>query len=197
ALLWWGVQSVYIYFQIGVARYNAIYGGFASLPLFFIWVQVSWMVLLFGNELARAAHVCVKGPLPRALEPKLQGARREWLGLRLLVLVGRRFIQGGPAYSPAELARELAAPERQVVALASDLARAGVISLLNTCGVVQPARALEAVSLAQALAALRGEHSSGDEPPSPDPALDQLWQRLEQNRHQSLEGMTLADLIKE
>jgi membrane protein len=197
ALLWWGVQSVYIFFQIGVSRYNAIYGGFASLPLFFIWVQVSWMVLLIGNELARAAHVCLNGPLPRALEPKLQGARREWLGLRLLALVGRRFARGGPAYSPSELARDLAAPERDVSRLAADLAQAGIISLLDNCGVVQPARALEVVGLAEALEALRGPADNPDDPPASDPALDDLWRRLEQTRRKTLEGITLADLIKE
>ena len=42
----------YIKFQIGASSLNAIYGGFAALPLFLIWLQYSWYVVLFGAELA-------------------------------------------------------------------------------------------------------------------------------------------------
>jgi membrane protein len=46
----WG----YITFQVGVAKYNAIYGSFAALPLFLIWIQLSWLVVLFGAEISFA-----------------------------------------------------------------------------------------------------------------------------------------------
>ena len=49
-------QGIYIEFQIGVARYNAIYGGFAALPLFLMWVQISWWIVLFGAELSFASQ---------------------------------------------------------------------------------------------------------------------------------------------
>lgn len=44
----WGL----INFQVGMSRYNAIYGSFAALPLFLIWLQLSWLIFLFGAELA-------------------------------------------------------------------------------------------------------------------------------------------------
>lgn len=47
-------QMVYVTFQIGVAKYNAIYGSFAALPLFLVWLQVSWMIVLFGAEISYA-----------------------------------------------------------------------------------------------------------------------------------------------
>ena len=40
------VQWVYIRFQIGVANYGAIYGSFAALPLFLVWLQLSWTIVL-------------------------------------------------------------------------------------------------------------------------------------------------------
>ncbi len=49
-LLQWG----YINFQVGIAKYNAIYGSFAALPLFLIWLQLSWLVVLFGAEISFA-----------------------------------------------------------------------------------------------------------------------------------------------
>lgn len=46
----WG----YITFQVGASNMNAIYGSFAALPLFLIWLQLSWVIVLFGAELSYA-----------------------------------------------------------------------------------------------------------------------------------------------
>ncbi len=48
------VQWAYIKFQIGAANYGAIYGSFAALPLFLVWLQLSWTIVLFGAEIAHA-----------------------------------------------------------------------------------------------------------------------------------------------
>ena len=48
-------QFFYINGQIWVAKYNAIYGSFAALPLLLLWVQLSWLICLYGAELAYAA----------------------------------------------------------------------------------------------------------------------------------------------
>ena len=45
------LQLVYIYAQLWVTGYNAIYGSFAALPLFMLWVQFSWTICLFGAQL--------------------------------------------------------------------------------------------------------------------------------------------------
>lgn len=47
-------QFAYINFQFGMARYNAIYGSFAALPLFLVWLQISWLIVLFGAEISFA-----------------------------------------------------------------------------------------------------------------------------------------------
>ena len=49
-LFQWG----YVYLQRWMTSYNAIYGSFAALPLFLIWMQTSWQILLFGGELSFA-----------------------------------------------------------------------------------------------------------------------------------------------
>lgn len=51
SLMYQCVQFIYVKFQIGITQFNAIYGSFAALPLFLIWVQISWMIFLFGVEL--------------------------------------------------------------------------------------------------------------------------------------------------
>ncbi|NOQ14436.1 MAG: YihY family inner membrane protein [Methyloprofundus sp.] len=43
---------LYVALQIGVSSYNAIYGSFAALPLFLVWLQITWFIVLFGSELS-------------------------------------------------------------------------------------------------------------------------------------------------
>ena len=45
------LQIAYIHSQIWVTGYNAIYGSFAALPLFMLWIQISWTICLFGAQL--------------------------------------------------------------------------------------------------------------------------------------------------
>lgn len=44
-------QWIYIYFQFGVSRYNAVYGTLALLPVFMIWIYTSWVIVLAGMEI--------------------------------------------------------------------------------------------------------------------------------------------------
>ena len=46
------VQSLYVSLQIGVTSYNAIYGSFAALPLFLVWLQITWIIVLIGSEIS-------------------------------------------------------------------------------------------------------------------------------------------------
>ncbi|CAG37605.1 YihY/virulence factor BrkB family protein [Desulfotalea psychrophila] len=52
--LWFFVQNIYIGLQIGVGNYNAIYGSFATVPLFLIWMYLGWVFILFGAQFAFA-----------------------------------------------------------------------------------------------------------------------------------------------
>ena len=51
---WLLVQLAYIKLQIGIARYNAIYGSFATIPLFLIWVYWGWLAFLCGAQASYA-----------------------------------------------------------------------------------------------------------------------------------------------
>ncbi len=54
AICWFGVQNIYISLQVGVAKYNAIYGSFATLPLFLVWMYLGWIFILAGAQLTYA-----------------------------------------------------------------------------------------------------------------------------------------------
>ncbi len=55
ALCFMGIQMLYFELQVTLfSKYSAIYGSFAAMPLFLIWLEISWMIVLFGAELSFA-----------------------------------------------------------------------------------------------------------------------------------------------
>ena len=45
-------QYLYINGQINLTKYNAVYGSFAFLPLLLFWLQISWVIVLYGAKLS-------------------------------------------------------------------------------------------------------------------------------------------------
>lgn len=126
-IMYQGLQWGYVSFQIGVSRYNAIYGSFAALPLFLIWLQISWFVVLFGAEIAFALqHV-------RRYENSKDITRLSQSFIHLLSLQVVRFIVGRvvaskQAPSAAEIAVELGFPENITEQLLDKLCRCNIVA---------------------------------------------------------------------
>lgn len=54
AVVFVGIQAIYVETQIFMSRLNAIYGAFAAIPFFMLWMQMNWFLLLLGVELSFA-----------------------------------------------------------------------------------------------------------------------------------------------
>jgi membrane protein len=104
-ILWQIAQGGYLRFQFGMARYNAIYGAMAQLPMLLVWIYLSWCIVLLGAELAFVHQLPGRGRFLRLRHelwvPRLDAA------LALLLAVARRFERGEPAPSEPELIAEL------------------------------------------------------------------------------------------
>jgi membrane protein len=125
------VQWAYISFQIGAARYNAIYGSFAALPLFLMWVQVSWWVVLFGAELSFAnQNVNTYEYEPDSRDVSL--ALKKVLTLQIAHLLIKNFARGDRPLTDSEISQQLKMPIRLVHAILFDLVECRVISETRT-----------------------------------------------------------------
>jgi len=74
--IWQLTQWAYFHFQVGVANYNAIYGALAALPIFLVWIYVSWLIVLFGLELVRSHEEQRPSYLPPRRAPLSTALRR-------------------------------------------------------------------------------------------------------------------------
>lgn len=120
-------QIGYIKLQIGVAKYNAIYGSFAALPLFLIWLQVSWIIILSGGELSFAhQNVHTYEFEPDSL--KVSNSFKKLLSLRVTHLLVQHFSNGEKPMDENAISRELEIPIRLLRQILYDLVNAGVVS---------------------------------------------------------------------
>jgi len=56
AILFSATQYSYVAFSVGAAKYNALFGGFAVVPLLLIWIYASWSIVLLGAEISFACQ---------------------------------------------------------------------------------------------------------------------------------------------
>jgi len=151
------VQWAYIFFQIGVSKYNAIYGSFAALPLFLVWLQISWLVVLFGAEVSFAADNEETYEFEKdCLDASLRF--RRLLALRIVELCVKHFDQGKPPLSAVEISHILETPIRLVREILFDLVNAHVLSEVRQNGFsleyYQPAQDIDRLTVKRVVDAL-------------------------------------------
>ena len=121
------VQKMYIIFQVGVAKYNAIYGSFAALPLFLIWLQLSWLIVLFGAELS-FAHQNVDAYEFDPDRKRISPFFKKLLSLQILHSLVINFVAGGKPLSAQEICESLEIPIRLVQDIINDLMECSLVS---------------------------------------------------------------------
>lgn len=144
------VEWAYITFQIGVAQYNAIYGSFAALPLFLVWLQLSWLIVLYGAELSFA----YQNVETYEFEPDALAAShrlRTLLSLHITRYLVWRFARGEKPATARDISNQLEIPIRFVNDILFHLVRSDILSLARTEGSeeqgYQPARDINTLTV--------------------------------------------------
>jgi len=157
------LQVSYIAFQINVASYNAIYGSFAALPLFLIWLQLSWHIVLFGAEIA---HFFPQSDTVAA-EPKWR--ERSTAQTRLLALavcheIVQRFHRDEPSVNEAIIASEFDMSRSEASEIIDELVHAHLLHRVQPEGdeapMLQPARDSANITVGDVLDALENAHAN-------------------------------------
>lgn len=145
-------QALYVYFQAGASRINAIYGSFAALPLFLIWLQTSWFVVLLGAEISYAVqNVKLKGASMESENLSIQYQKK--IALLIVKELVDRFDKGEKAPDSEQLSSALAVPVYTIDYILLNLKEAGVVSEVKTThrAAWQPATTPEKIDISSVI----------------------------------------------
>jgi len=155
-------QWAYINFQIGVTKYNAIYGSFAALPLFFIWLQVSWIIVLFGAELC-FAHQNVQTYEFEEDCLTASHAFKRLLSLSIVHLLIKHFAKGQRPLTASQISSRLETPIRLVHLILYELVSSEILSEVRVDEgsdmAYQPARDPDTITIKYVIDALEQKGS--------------------------------------
>ncbi len=188
---WQVLQWLSIKFGVGISRYNAIYGTFAALPIFLAWLQASWLLVLFGAEIA-FAHQNYRTYQVETRTGTTSFAAREQLGLEVACAAAKSFLEGRGPWDPEPWASGRRFPVRLVREVLQTLtARDILVAAEGTPARFLPARDPRQIPIPELLAALR-DH--GD--PLPGQSTRTAAELLADARAglaKALQNQTLAD----
>ncbi len=148
--LYQAVQWFYIHFQIQVSQLNAIYGSFAALPFFLIWLQLSWLIILYGAEIA-FAHQNEEHYEFESDSEQASLAFKKLLALEIVQLCVQRFSKGEKPQTAIQIAQQLDSPIRLIREVIDHLVKAGILNETKGAdekeSALQPAQAIDRLTI--------------------------------------------------
>jgi len=152
------IQSAYISLQVGVSSYNAIYGSFAALPLFLVWLQITWVIMLFGSELSYY-HQNLNFYHSNKKFHHLNFKSKKAIALIIMQKIIHRFQQLNlPSYTPKELSLELNIPINIIQKTLDELSLCKLLIQLTAPETsYQPSRSINLLSEADIIKALENK----------------------------------------
>ncbi len=196
-VIWQTALWGYLIFQVGFVKYTKIYGAMAQVPINLVWIYISWLIVLFGAEVAFAVqnvrtYHWEEGALSKSW------AYQELVALNILDRIARAFISGLPPLSAEELAAGINVPIRLVNRLLERMLEGGLINeVVARTHSYQPARDLSALTVEQVISGLRNSGGPDTIPPylKEAPLVVAIEERLGQARKELGEDLTLEDLL--
>jgi len=191
--LWEVAKGGVSWYMAENVTYKNIYGTLGTIPVFLLFLYVTWLIVLLGAEVAYTGHhfhQVRRREILRHLGERVVGS---YLAVKLAVLLADRFRHGhGPA-GPDDLAEELEIDAGQVEGMLERLEDAGlVVTVASPEGTFQLARSPSAVSVE---ALVRG--SGALEPvPEGDGRISDVLLHMRRAAVEAVRGVTLEDLLR-
>ena len=190
------LQGAYLSLQIGVSKYNAIYGSFAALPLFVVWLQTGWMIVLFGCEMAFFLQNYETYRNNNRFSD-LSFSLKKVIALQITHLIIKNFIQLNNPLTADEIATKLVIPIAIIQPVLSKLIVSHIIVEFKNQDeddeVYQPAVDINILTIAYVINAL--EHCGQNH--LPDINHEQLFMNAVNNFRELMEASEQNRLLKD
>lgn len=190
-----GLNSAFNEIYFGqVVKNSKIYGSLGALPIFLIGIYFSWVIILFGAQVAYAFQNR-RAYLHERLAESVNEDSLEFVALRMMNSMARRFDSGQGASPVSMLSNELGVPGRLVMRALSPLLKAGlVIEVQTPVPGFTPGRPLESISYMDILVAIRTQ--SGRQLAATDPAVRSRLESIRAAESETASAITLASAIR-
>lgn len=160
--LWQLNNLMFVFYVSRVVTNNRIYGSLGMIPVIMISLYLGWLFLLFGAQVGYAFQNR-RAYVQERLVEKLTARGREIVALRLMSELAVRFQNGGGATSADELASRLGVPSRLIVSIVESLLDDQLLcETSEDTPAYLPARALQDITFADIVVAVRNGTSAGD-----------------------------------
>jgi membrane protein len=198
AILWHANNSISVLYVSRVVSNSRIYGSLGLVPVFMIGLYFSWLILLFGAQVAYAIQNRVAYMEEKQVE-QINQRGREFIALRLMACVGERFLKGEPAGTTGDFATQLSVPSRLVRQIMHTLGSAQLVANIACPETAYlPARPLEKINCHDILLAMRATHgqelATRDEPSRREVYGE--FHRIEEAERHAASSVTLLDLVQ-
>lgn len=124
------IQLLFISGQVYVAKYNAIYGSFAFLPLLLIWLQISWLILLFGCTLTFSMQNIFHFTFTTGTQEPSQLHTRS-LTVAAAAIITSRFVRRLRPMTVGEMSAHYGLPVRQLSGIVDTMHAAGLVHFVS------------------------------------------------------------------
>ncbi len=197
--LWQLAQVIYIQFQIGVAKYNAIYGSFSQIPLFLIWLYISWIIVLLGAEISFAAQNLKtyhkeSGSLNISIKDK------DKFALRIMLLLSKNFYANDKMLTNENISEQLNIPVKLVNEILSILDKTSLVIEVKKDDIVYyiPGKPLEKISIYDIINRLHnyGEMKLRVSKDNEYSFINKINEKIDENQKKFLKKFTLTNIIK-
>jgi membrane protein len=156
AVLWWTNNRLGALYNTKVVTYSKIYGSLGAIPLFLIGLYLSWLILLFGAQVAYVFQNR-QSYLQERISERIHQQAREFVALRLMTEICHRFATAAKPPSVVELSTKLGVPSRLTATVLSSLEDA--LLVVETNGAEDPgylpARPIQQMTVQQVIHAIR------------------------------------------
>jgi membrane protein len=199
ALLWKLTGWLFSSFVAGSVKYSAIYSSFAVIVIFMIWLYLSWLILLVGASVA-FYHQHPERTSSRQQVLRLSSRLREKIGLLVMLRVGQSFHRDSEKLTKQQLSKNLDIAAEALALVIRPLEQHGLLS--ESCDkrrVYLPGKSLEHIKIHEIWDAVRSAQESTQLNPdnvNSDEAVDGLLQNINDSIYNSLDGMSLLELVE-
>ncbi len=191
----WGFNQ-YINFVI-LDAYNKIYGTLGLIPIFLIWIYITWSIILIGAELAYCFQNLRSMLVMRQRDQHahLRGARHLYdplVALEIFAPVATAFHRGEEPISEAQLVERTHYSPKMVRETVKRLLKSHFLRRAQDKKgrLLVPARSLDTIRLDALVSVFLQDHlEQGAEP------VDRLWEEFRESTRQTLEGYTALELV--